>query len=62
MPHGYVVFRGLDAGGHMVMLMLAGAVGTEAEKEKNLPPITLQLSYVLDPQHPDIYRVSKGQF
>ncbi len=53
MPHGYVVFRGLDAGGHMVMLMLAG---------KSLPPITLQLSYVLDPQRPDIYRVSKGQF
>ena len=62
MPHGFVVFRGLDAGGRMVMLMLAGAVGTEAEKEKTLPPITLQLSYVLDPQQPDIYRVPKGQF
>ncbi|MBV8168751.1 MAG: hypothetical protein JO021_18280 [Alphaproteobacteria bacterium] len=62
MPHGFVVFRGLDAGGRMVMLMLAGAVGAEAEKEKTPPPITLQLSYVLDPQQPDIYRVPKGQF
>lgn len=62
MPHGFVVFRGLDAAGRMVMLMLAGAVGAEAEKEKSLPPITLQLSYVHDPQHPDIYRVAKGQF
>lgn len=62
LPNGYVVFRGLDASGRMVMLMLAGAVGADAEKDKAPPPITLQLSYVLDPQHPDVFRVAKGQF
>lgn len=66
LPNGYVVFRGLDAGGRMVMLMLAGATGTDADKDKDKaappPPITLQLSYVLDPQSPDVFRVTKGMF
>jgi hypothetical protein len=60
LPNGYVVFRGLDGAGRMVMLMLAGATG-EAES-KTPPPIALQLSYVLDPQHPDVFRVAKGMF
>jgi hypothetical protein len=62
LPNGYVVFRGLDGAGRMVMLMLAGATGADAEKDKAPPPITLQLSYVLDPQHPDVFRVAKGMF
>jgi hypothetical protein len=65
MSNGYVVFRGLDARSHMVLLVLSGTTATpeaEKEKEKEKAPIALQLSYVLDPEHPDVYQVPKGQF
>jgi hypothetical protein len=65
LPNGYVVFRGLDARSRMVMVVLSGMTGTAAtvshDAEKP-PPISLQLSYILDPEHPDIYQVPKGQF
>jgi hypothetical protein len=64
LPNGYVVFRGLDARSRMVVMVLSGATGGTApdiEKEK-APPIGLQLSYILDPEHPDVYLVPKGQF
>jgi hypothetical protein len=60
LPNGYVVFRGLDARARMVMLVLSGATGT-VEHDK-APPVALQLSYILDPEHPDVYQVPKGTF
>ena len=62
LPNGYVVFRGLDAHAHMVMLVLSGTTaGAEQDKEK-AAPVALQLSYILDPEHPDVYQVPKGTF
>jgi hypothetical protein len=60
LPNGYVVFRGLDARGRMVMLVLQGATG--ALDHDKAPPVALQLSYILDPEHPDVYQVPKGSF
>ena len=65
LPNGYVVFRGIDARSRMVLVMLAGATGAGASAPhdaEKAPPIGLQLSYILDPEHPDIYQVPKGQF
>jgi hypothetical protein len=61
MPNGYVVFRGLDVHSRMVILVLTGATATPPADEK-APPVGLQLSYILDPEHPDVYQVPKGQF
>ncbi|MEJ0068450.1 MAG: hypothetical protein WDO24_06700 [Pseudomonadota bacterium] len=62
MPNGYVVFRGLDARSRMVILVLTGATGTPPADAEKAPPVGLQLSYILDPEHPDVYQVPKGQF
>lgn len=66
MPSGYIVFRGLDEHAHMVLLALTGStVSGEGEKAKppaKPQPITLQLSYILNPEHPDVYQVPKGSF
>jgi hypothetical protein len=63
LANGYVVFRGLDARSHMVLVVLSGATGAAAPRDADkAPPIGLQLSYILDPEHPDVYQVPKGQF
>jgi hypothetical protein len=62
MPNGYVVFRGRDARARMVLLVLAGTTGTPPADAEKAPPVGLQLSYILDPEHPDVYQVPKGQF
>jgi hypothetical protein len=65
LPNGYVVFRGLDARSRMVVVVLSGATGgaaPAAHDAEKAPPIGLQLSYILDPEHPDVYQVPKGQF
>jgi hypothetical protein len=51
-----VVLRTTDASGHMVLIVLSGT------KAKERRPMVLELSYILDPQAPDIYRLKKGQF
>lgn len=71
-PGGIVVFRGFDAVGRMVALVLGeqeaevaaakqGAGGGQAAS----PPaksLSLQLSYVLSPKKPDVFVIEKGQF
>jgi hypothetical protein len=62
--HTILVFRGADAQGRTVLLMLIGAA-TAARKEAKPPqppPLTLQLSYIADPTGPDVFRIGKGQF
>ncbi len=59
-PNGYIVFRGIEARGRMVMVVLTGSTG--APDQEKAPPMALQLSYVLDPEHPDVYQVPKGLF
>jgi len=40
---------------------MAAAV-TPDEKKAKTPPLTLELSYIEDAAHPDVFRIGKGQF
>jgi hypothetical protein len=60
-----VVFRASDLQGRMVLLVLSGVTATARSEEKTGPrpaPLTLELSYIEDPAHPDVFRIAKGQF
>jgi hypothetical protein len=60
-----VVFRANDLQGRMVLLVLSGvaaAARSEEKKGPRSPPLTLELSYVEDAAHPDVFRIGKGQF
>jgi len=60
-----VVFRGGDLQGRMVLLVLSGVAAAargEEKKGSRPPPLTLELSYIEDAAHPDVFRISKGQF
>ena len=60
-----IVFRANDLQGRTVLLVLSGvaaAARTEEKKQPQAPPLTLKLSYIVDPAHPDIFRIGKGQF
>ena len=61
-----VVFEGQDADKHATLLTLVNSsVPGPAKNGKREPAthaIVLRLSYILDPQSPDIFRLKKGQF
>jgi hypothetical protein len=59
-----VVFRGADAQDRMVMVILNGAAAAKRKDEKppRTPALTLEVSYIADPAHPDVYRIPKGEF
>ena len=60
-----VVFRGGDLRGRMVLLVLSGVAATARSDDKKgprPPPFTLELSYIKDAAHPDVFRIGKGQF
>ena len=60
-----VVFRASDLRGRMVLLVLSGvaaAARSEEKKGPRPPPLSLELSYIEDPAHPDVFRIAKGQF
>jgi len=71
---GIIAFRGFDASRRMVLLMLnAQPVRPtaqpspdeptgQAQKESPLKTLSLQLSYVLNPEKPDVFAIEKGQF
>ncbi|HEV2335761.1 MAG TPA: hypothetical protein VGS13_09715 [Stellaceae bacterium] len=61
------VFQGQDSDKHMTLLRLVSTPAPPSPKQhgKTLsarPTIVLQLSYLLDPQNPDVYRLKKGLF
>jgi hypothetical protein len=60
-----LVFRANDVQGRTVLLVLSG-VAAEARREEKKgprsPPLTLELSYIEDAAHPDVFRIAKGQF
>jgi hypothetical protein len=60
-----LVFRANDQQGRTVLLVLSG-VAAEARREEKKgprpPPLTLELSYIEDAAHPDVFRIGKGQF
>jgi len=45
-------------------LVLSGVAAARREEKKGPrpPPLTLELSYILDAAHPDVFRIAKGQF
>src|SRR5215472_12526115 len=60
-----VVFRASDLQGRMVLLVLSGVAAAARDEEKKgqrPPPLTLELSYIEDAAHPDVFRIAKGQF
>jgi hypothetical protein len=59
-----LVFRGSDDQKRTVLLVLSGmaAVARPEEKKAKTPPLTLELSYIEDAAHPDVFRIGKGQF
>ena len=60
-----LVFRANDLQGRTVLLVLSG-VAAKARRERKegprSPPLTLELSYIEDAAHPDVFRIGKGQF
>jgi hypothetical protein len=60
-----LVFRGSDDQKRTVLLVLSGvaaAARAEDKKEPRPPPLTLELSYIEDAAHPDVFRIGNGQF
>jgi hypothetical protein len=60
-----LVFRGSDDRKRTVLLVLGGvaaAARSEDKKEPRPPPLTLELSYIEDAAHPDVFKIGKGQF
>ncbi|HEV2300899.1 MAG TPA: hypothetical protein VGR91_04955 [Stellaceae bacterium] len=57
-----LVFRGSDEAGHMVVLVLNGSAAAARRGKKPPSPLTLELSYIADNAHPDVFRIRKGQF
>jgi hypothetical protein len=55
-----VVFRGDDAQGRRTILVLAGVAAPDGPKPAG-PPV-LQLSYIRDPQNPDVFQIRRGDF
>ena len=55
-----VVFRTNDFQGRTVLLVLSG-VPAAARTEKKAP-LMLELSYIEDAAHPDVFRIGKGEF
>jgi hypothetical protein len=56
-----VVFQGVDSQKRAAVLRFVGAPESGAE-DKAAPPPALMLSYLQDPQNPDVFRIAKGQF
>jgi len=64
-PNAILVFRASDEQKRTVVLVLSGAAAAaraENKKAAKVPPLTLELSYIEDPDHPDVFRIGKGQF
>jgi hypothetical protein len=60
-----LVFRANDLQGRTVLLVLSGVAAEVRQEEKKgprPPPLTLELSYIEDAAHPDVFRIAKGQF
>jgi len=53
------VFRGTDDKGRMVLLLLVNPLKPEAPQNQE---IVLKLSYIQQPDHPDIFKIEKGKF
>jgi len=64
-PNTILVFRGSDDQKRTVLLVLSGVAASARSEEKKAPqppPLTLELSYIEDAAHPDVFRIGRGQF
>ena len=60
-PDGTIlVFRGDDAQGRRAIAALIGVAAAEGQRPAAVP--TLQVSYIRDPQNPDVFQIRKGDF
>ena len=58
-----LVFRAKQADGRMVLLLLTDtAAAGRVNRSPAPPPLTLQLSYIRDNAHPDVFRIERGRF
>ena len=57
-----IVFRTNDLQGRTILLVLSGTPAAAHPAKQGEPPLTLELAYIEDPAHPDIFRIGKGQF
>jgi len=61
-----LVFRGVDPKGRMVVLLLKGMNDPEASEDKKndsfAPKLSLVLSYITNPNTPDIFQIKEGEF
>ena len=60
-----LVFRGSDDRKRTILLVLSGVAAAARSEEKKAPkppPLTLELSYIEDAAHPDVFRIGKDQF
>lgn len=61
--NGLVLFRGSDAAGRSVLLLLQGTfTEADANGQSRLQPSELALLYSRDPDDPDVFRIEEGQF
>ena len=63
-PNTILVFRGSDDQKRTILLVLSGVAATARSDDRKAPrpPLTLELSYIEDAAHPDVFKISKGQF
>jgi hypothetical protein len=57
-----VVFRGADTQDRLILMVLNGAPAAASKDDKTPRPLSLELSYIADAAHPDVFRIPKGQF
>ena len=60
-----LVFKGSDDNGRMVLLVLNATRASDDQGEggdETTRRLSLRLSYIENPQNPDIYRIQEGQF
>jgi hypothetical protein len=61
--NGILLFRATDGTGNAVLLILSGAMAKDPKSDKSiLSPAALTLAYAANPQHPDIFQLTKGSF
>ena len=58
-----IVFQGSDEKGRTILLQLAAPAAEQVEETtESTPTVWLRLSYIEDPNVPDVFRVEQGQF
>jgi len=64
-PDAILVYRASDEQKRTILLVLSGvaaAARVEDKKAPKPPLLSLELSYIEDPAHPDVFRMGRGQF